>query len=369
MAERIRTLLKTGRIPGFIFAIAAFAAVALLLPAGLTAAAPETDVPPDLLESLLPNADYAVGDIAVPFSAPTLSGKTINLDNYFGEKVTVVAFWLSGCDLCIKEMRLLQQYIKKGKLENKVAVLTVARAKNPYEKNALKNKIKANKITWPVILDPDLAISKRFNIAIVPSFVLVDRNGKIATPPVFHIKTPMRDMPFEKFIDLALSGKKIPPIQFQKKEYDSAFRGFVGKKAADFTAKTIDGAAFSSTKFRGNKRLVLVFWHPDNSTSASILRQVKEFSDAYAKKYDFQVAGLSYLYGQRQLESVKEYRESHGIKFPLINDAGGKAGAKYHVSTVPTIFIIDRDGRIIDVISDSRSDVISSLEIIFQSLK
>jgi mycoredoxin-dependent peroxiredoxin len=124
----------------------------------------------------------------------------------------------------------------------------------------------------------------------------------------------------------------------------------VGSPAPDFTLKDQNQKDVSLNSFRGNKRVVIVFypldWSPVcTNEHACLINDMKRFD-----QLDAQVLGLSV----DSVWSHKAYAEKMGIHYPLLADfqPRGAVAEKYGVFladkgiTGRAISIIDRDGKL-----------------------
>jgi mycoredoxin-dependent peroxiredoxin len=124
----------------------------------------------------------------------------------------------------------------------------------------------------------------------------------------------------------------------------------VGSPAPDFTLKDQNQKDVSLNSFRGNKRVVIVFypldWSPVcTNEHACLVNDMKRFD-----QLDAQVLGLSV----DSVWSHKAYAEKMGIHYPLLADfqPRGAVAEKYGVFladkgiTGRAISIVDRDGKL-----------------------
>ena len=121
----------------------------------------------------------ATGAIAAQGSAPdftlrTMSGPNLRLAEQRG-RVVMVNFWATWCGPCRQEMpqldRLYQKYKSSGFVLLGVNV----------DEDARKAADVATKlgVTFPVLLDTDKKVSHLYDLATMPSTVLIDRDGKV----------------------------------------------------------------------------------------------------------------------------------------------------------------------------------------------
>lgn len=324
---------------------------------------------PDDLEAFLPTYDYSVGEKILSFNGETLDGKPFTAHEYLGKKVLVLAFWLQNCDLCMTELSDLRDAITRNKLEDKVAVLTIARAKDEFEIDALKSAASAAKMKFPIIKDPKLLISRSFNVTMVPSFVIIDKNSVLSTRPIFHIKTPVRDMTFEEMLLRVVKGEDIPPIQFSRATDNDVENKLIGTQLPDFSLSGLDSKKYALKDLLGKKKIVLVFWHPDSKVCETPMREIRDFTAANGEKLDFSVFSFVSLFGDKQVKNAINFIVSENITFPVLVDNGSKVGLEYGVKTIPTAFVAGPDGKIINVITGDKTDFAAEIEAALKSTK
>ncbi|HEX3578829.1 MAG TPA: TlpA disulfide reductase family protein [Thermoanaerobaculia bacterium] len=123
----------------------------------------------------LASARTDVGDPMPAYTATYLDGKPLNLA---GEKGNVIflnvwATWCGPCRFETPELQALQnQYAANGL---KVIGVSV----DEGETSAVKTFVSEQKITYPIALDPEGRIANLLQTTVLPTSLLLDRNGKI----------------------------------------------------------------------------------------------------------------------------------------------------------------------------------------------
>ena len=138
----------------------------------LAAAAPEGPDPFKALELIRPSRVQA----AKEFTVPTPDRKSLRLSDSRG-KVALLNFWATWCPPCLEEMpameRLYQRYKEKG-------LVVVALSVDAEGAPVVTQFVKEHKLSFPVGLDPKMAVAERYGVRALPSTFLVDRNGNLA---------------------------------------------------------------------------------------------------------------------------------------------------------------------------------------------
>ncbi len=116
------------------------------------------------------------------------------------------------------------------------------------------------------------------------------------------------------------------------------------KKAPDFALKTLEGKTVKLSDYKG-KIIIIDFWATWCPPCRKGIPDLIELQKAYSK--DLVIVGIS-LDQERTLKDLKPFIENYGINYPVVlgnekvvKDYGG-------VNAIPTSFVIDQKGFIID---------------------
>ncbi len=138
----------------------------LLAPLALAAA---------LLAAVAPAQATITAQSAAPdFTLRTAAGGNLRLQEQRGQ-VVLVNFWATWCGPCKQEMphlnRLYDKYRKSG-----FTLLGVNVDDDPRQAVALAERMG---LKFPVLLDADKAVIKRYDMGSMPATVLIDRDGRV----------------------------------------------------------------------------------------------------------------------------------------------------------------------------------------------
>jgi len=109
------------------------------------------------------------------FTLQNLEGKTVDLESFRG-KVIFINFWATWCVPCRAEMPLMEKLYQD--LKDKDFVM-LAVSEDLEGKSVVEPYVKEFKLTFPVLLDPDLAINSLYGIRAIPETFLIDKTGII----------------------------------------------------------------------------------------------------------------------------------------------------------------------------------------------
>jgi thiol-disulfide isomerase/thioredoxin len=119
-----------------------------------------------------------------------------------------------------------------------------------------------------------------------------------------------------------------------------------GFLAPTFTLAGMDGKTYSV----GGKRikpLMLNFWA---SWCGPCELEAPDLKSVYEKyKADFDLYGINTT-DKDNLKAAKKFVEQYKLPFPILLDKDGKVADQFRFSVIPTSFLIDRNGVVVEVI-------------------
>jgi peroxiredoxin len=114
------------------------------------------------------------GAPAPQFTLAARSGPSVSLAQYRGQ-VVMLNFWASWCGPCRQEMPLLESIYKKY---NRLGFTLIGVNVEP-DSNAANDWLKQTPVSFPILYDKDSKVSKMYDVAGMPSTVIIDRTGKV----------------------------------------------------------------------------------------------------------------------------------------------------------------------------------------------
>jgi peroxiredoxin len=133
-----------------------------------------------------------LGTTAIDFNCQDLKGQFWNLDKVKG-KIVLLRFWADWCPYCRYEMPVIEKYYRMLKKQG-FEVLAV----NVKQSAAMAEAFTAQMdITFPVLLDPEGKMAKRYGVYAIPTNFLIDRQGiirEILIGEVFREEKPLADL-------------------------------------------------------------------------------------------------------------------------------------------------------------------------------
>ena len=114
------------------------------------------------------------GGPAPQFTLAARGGSNVSLAQYKGQ-VVMLNFWASWCGPCRQEMPLLESIYKKY---NRLGFTLIGVNVEP-DSNAANEWLKQTPVSFPILYDKESKVSKMYDVAGMPSTVIIDRTGKV----------------------------------------------------------------------------------------------------------------------------------------------------------------------------------------------
>ncbi|NIQ03780.1 MAG: redoxin domain-containing protein [Nitrospinaceae bacterium] len=109
------------------------------------------------------------------FSVVSLQGSDLALKNYRG-RYLLVNFWATWCGPCKMEMPSLETLHQKFK-HRRLTVIAISN--DMFGAQVVEPFIKAQKLTFPIGLDPKSEVSNQYGVISLPTTFLIDPQGRI----------------------------------------------------------------------------------------------------------------------------------------------------------------------------------------------
>lgn len=133
-----------------------------------------------------------------------------------------------------------------------------------------------------------------------------------------------------------------------------------GKQAPDLNLNTIDGKAVTLASFRG-KYLLIDFWGTWCGWCIKGMPEMKKYYAKYNKKVEFLGIACN--------DTEKKWRETvanHQLPWVNAMEGNSDASVKYAVGGFPTKFLIDPEGKIVEVFVGETPDLYKKMDELFK---
>lgn len=119
---------------------------------------------------------------------------------------------------------------------------------------------------------------------------------------------------------------------------------FVNDKAPDFALKSVDGKVVKLSDYKG-KVIILDFWATWCPPCRKGIPDLISIQNEY--KNDVVIIGVS-LDGDKTIKDVPDFIKQYGINYPIVYGDEKIVTAYGGIQAIPTAFVIDKKGNIID---------------------
>ena len=115
-----------------------------------------------------------LGKRAPDFTLPTLDGKQLSLGQFRG-KMVMVNFWMTSCSACATEMPYIQAVFDKWSRDD-LEILAISAGEQAA---FVQSFVDRRGLTFPALLDSDEAVSKIYQISVIPTTLFINADGII----------------------------------------------------------------------------------------------------------------------------------------------------------------------------------------------
>ncbi|MGM0897773.1 MAG: peroxiredoxin family protein [Bacillota bacterium] len=118
-----------------------------------------------------------------------------------------------------------------------------------------------------------------------------------------------------------------------------------GELAPDFELTTLKGEEMRLSDYRG-KAVILNFWATWCPPCRAEMPHMQTF---YEKQQgnDVEVVAVNLTTEDRGMAEIENFVEEFGLSFPIPMDIDGEVGSLYQAFSIPTSYVIDREGRVL----------------------
>ena len=291
---------------------------------------------------------------APDFTLKDVNGQTVKLSDYRG-KVVLVNFWATWCGPCKIEIPWFMGFEQQYKARD-FAVLGISMDDDGW--TAVKPYLQEHKINYRVVVGDD-DVSKSFGeIDSLPTTFVIDRSGRIASQHTGLVSKSVYEQEIAMLLDAPRPGAS--SLHTRLRNFFDAVSTHLASlrlggqeeatlrpeqdrhKAPDFSLEDAKGQTVKLSDFRG-KVVVLNFWATWCAPCQEEIPWFISFAQQY-KDRDFAVLGVSL--DDDGWKVVKPYIAQKKMNYPVL--LGGDTVSLLYggIESLPTTFIIDREGRI-----------------------
>ena len=137
----------------------------------------------------------------------------------------------------------------------------------------------------------------------------------------------------------------------------------VGQPAPALELELLDGAKYKLADHKG-KIVVMDFW----ATWCGPCLQSMPLVDGVAREFADRGVELVAVNMEESPEQVKPMLERHKFKMPVVMDRDGVAAARYSVTAIPQVVVVDRDGKVARVFVGGGKAMAEALRKVLQEI-
>ena len=307
---------------------------------------------------------YQIQGLTEGFEATDIDGKPFNRETDAKGRAILLFIWTPDFAPCKDALKKLRDFEAAYPRREELLTLTLIPGKEEKEITAARRISSEVGSEFRILKDPELILIRKFSAFQAPSFLLIDKEGKLTTPPISIFDEIIYNMKFTDFIPMALDNKRI-----QAKEFiHDPGRRFVDKPAPGFELTDLKGNKHSLANFKGKKNVVLVLWSPTCPHCKRELPRLQEYYEKFKDKNNFELIAVFGVKDNSYLDKAQAFVKSKSITFLACPDQTLEVFQAYNNHSVPYAFFIDQEGMVRDTLSGEHEDIETLYNKVFDNL-
>ncbi|MBK3496783.1 TlpA family protein disulfide reductase [Viridibacillus sp. YIM B01967] len=126
--------------------------------------------------------------------------------------------------------------------------------------------------------------------------------------------------------------------------------------APDFKLKTLEGETVRLSDYVG-KKVILNFWATWCPPCKEEVPHMQKIYEEY-KNQGVEILAVNVTNKDKGEEAAAQFVKEHGLTFEVLLDEEGFAGSTYQVLSLPTTYMIDTKGNMIDIIEGPMNEAL-----------
>ena len=308
-------------------------------------------------------ASNFVGQPAPLAVVQTIDGETIDLSQCYGRRPVYIKFWATWCIPCRQQMPGLQKAFEKHGADVQFIAVNIGLSDDEASVRALRDKYG---LTMPIVID-DGRLAASFRVNVTPQHVLIGRDVRIAY--VGHAENKNLDAALTRVIagQNAAGQNSATPAQAAPALQSRAFR--IGDVVQGIEVTTTTGETIAVGGPRPGKIRAVEFfaswgeWYLEKTRpgTAQASARVRQAVEAIAAK-DTRVEWLGIAGGPwSTTQDLADYQKNNNVSISLALDKDGSLFGAFGIRDIPTIVLIDANGRLAKVVGPNDADVVGAI--------
>lgn len=276
----------------------------------------------------------------------TIDGESIDLSVLRGRKAVYLKFWATWCSPCRKQMPHFENVSRTADDELEVIGVNIGFDDTVEQIKSYRRELG---LTMPLVRDDDGSLAGLFGLRVTPQHVVIGKDGRIQY--VGHLAGAELDAALAR---ARRSGPTdgTPESVAQAAAAPQVVR--IGGVVPAAKLRTLDEDEVVLKDPAGKRRSVLAFLSPwceeyfkeTRPQSSAQCRALREQLVASGRDRSVRwVVIASGLWASEQ--DLRDYRDKHGIPVPMTLDRNGALFRRFGVHRVPTVIVVDAEGRVV----------------------
>ncbi len=274
------------------------------------------------------------------------------LDEVIGKRAAIFLYWLPDFPGAVRELENLNEFARSLK-GDKVAVYTVARARDDAEAAKVLDIVQKSGISLPVLLD-DMSIMMALGVNTVPAYVAVNKDGTVAVNEIGDLSHKVQSG--ERLKDLVTQAARTGSFPVIKGPGANAVYQLMGEKVPSFELKTLDGKQTVNIDkvVAGKKPTVLVFW---SALCPHCQKEMPRFNEYLRKNPGkLNIVSVTQFRDGAHERRTHEFVKDNKLSFPVLVDSGA-VNELFSVNAIPMWLLLDPGGKVSYITVGAKGDL------------
>ncbi len=325
---------------------------------GAVAAGPKP-TPEKPAKSTKPAQQVGIGKKAPSFDTQTIDGEKLANAELAKHQATVLNFFATNCPHCKKQIPKMEK-VRKAFADKNVRFVNVSqKMRKAFTKDEVINTMKKLGYEGELAIDHENKIGGAFNARGFPTMIVLGKSGNVEAinrGNMADLETRLTAQ-----LDALVAGKAIPKKYAQAPASRSRRRpaqDLVGKQAPTFAIETLDGKAVSNADFSNHPATVLNFVAPNCGYCKRQVPTVEKIRAEYeAKGVRFVNISQTMRKEFSPEEVVDVFKNKLKTKLEIATDNGNKIGKLFKAVSFPTLFVVNKEGKVTEVIIGAKQNL------------